>query len=166
MNGNVLLSVDWSAVAGSGFVATVLLLALVELSGGRTTLGYNADRQLERITLPVGLNVERDYPSTHVTARIFTDLAALNEAVGVGYSHNPRALIDSRMTLDQDTVREYIYYRTGRLWGFDDYWVEASTNDCSSSDPNEPIQPIDQDSGMCEPNGTWHPIEGSSDTYT
>lgn len=102
------------------------------------------------ITVPTGLDIAREYPSTHVRARINCGTQALREALGVDYAHNARALIGSRMNALGDTVHDYTYDPLARLKGYDLYAMDDRTStNCTSTEPH---LRLDVDSGRCVPN--------------
>lgn len=150
----------WQRTAAYRYNNLLQLDTLQDLKGGITRLSYNGDRQLTKILLPTGLSIARDYPSTHITAEISYSNSSLNADLGVGYAHDARALIGSRVDLQQDTVRDYSYDRVGRLTGYEDSEVETSTStNCSGTEL------VSEDGGMCVPEGNRTFIGGGGYTY-
>jgi hypothetical protein len=111
-----------SRTIGYTYTGRGQLKSRLDLSGGTTTFEHNLDGQEESRTLPSGLVVGRDYPSTHVTASISYSNAAVHDLLGRGYHQNANGLIDAaRMPhfhdrdVDQERVRRYGYDKRGWL---------------------------------------------------
>ena len=156
----------WTRSIGYRYNARMQLDTLIDLAGGRTTLGYNEDGLESTRRLPTGLDVDRGYPSTHVTAMIDYWDATLREHLSRGYNHNARGLIGARRQRyayafeTGEEVREYGYDPAGRVGGFVDKRYPDSSNDGSCSG----FERMDPDGGACMPSG-GNTILSESYTY-
>lgn len=109
------LTSPWTRSIGYRYNAEMQLDSLIDLAGGRTGLTYNDDRQLSLITLPTGVGIGRDYPSTHTAATISYSTYNLNHRIGAAYSYGERGLVEAKRNLAADTMTTYSYDAMDRL---------------------------------------------------
>ncbi|HEX5438979.1 MAG TPA: RHS repeat-associated core domain-containing protein [Gemmatimonadaceae bacterium] len=142
----------WTAAIGYAYDAvTHQLDTLTDLAGGKTVLGYNADRLVSTTRLPTtsGLTVSRSYPSTHLTSLLSYSEAALNGVLGTSFAETPNGQLSQRIPVDQpgdgsQVGHEFRYDSLGRVVGSDDYTIAAGTeNLCGGT------QLIDADGNPC-----------------
>lgn len=112
----VSLSGTWTRSIGYRYNARMQLDTLIDFSGQRTHLVYDRDGRKTDVVLPSGLNVGYRYSSVHRATRIeYTDNAALDRALGTGYSHESRGWVEKRHVAQFDTARVFTYDKAGRL---------------------------------------------------
>ena len=145
------------------------LQTMRDIGGGTTTFTYNADGQEDSRSLPNGLMVGHDYPSTHVTSGVAYSETTLNARLGLGYHHNLNGQVDGRRMADlaspdgsTEVVRRYEYDPRGWMKSFLDERVTAPTAGTCSGASLE-----DEDGGACMPprGGTAYPLAGHTYTY-
>ncbi len=98
-----------------GYDVNEQLDSLVDLAGGLTTVGYNAELLADTYTLPNGLVVTRSFPSTHETAQVTYSNTTVNGALGLELGYNTAGQVDRHMNVAEDSVRAFLHDRLGRL---------------------------------------------------
>ncbi|MDP9347964.1 MAG: hypothetical protein M3P24_02265, partial [Gemmatimonadota bacterium] len=157
------LTSPWTRSIGYRYNAQMQLDTLIDLAGGRTRIGYNADRQPTSVTLPTGLDIVRNYPSTHVAFKIEYSAggttSALEPYLGRNYSHNKRGLIETRYNAAGDTARTYSYDEIVRLTGYLDEKI-TPPEPCNSTG-----EIVSADGTVCNPSTTRETIGGEGYKY-
>jgi RHS repeat-associated protein len=116
----------WSATVRYHYAANMVMDTLTDIAGGRTALSYNYDLQPASFTLPTGLVITRDFPSTHTPQQVTFSDATINGAIGARYSYNVLGKIDDRGNADGSGGRDFNYDALERLSYCGDYSWQAS----------------------------------------
>jgi RHS repeat-associated protein len=125
------LTLGWTEYRWNDFMQ---LDTLIENgTGGKTPIGYNADRQASTVRLPTFDRYHKLTP-THALGSISYSDAGVNAAAGFGYNHDLLNRAIERRNAAGDTIRSFRYDPLGQLTGYRDYTAKQET---VCSDPND-----------------------------
>lgn len=124
------LSGTWSRSISYTNYTTGQIYQLIDVAGGKTTVGYDDRRLATSYTLPTGNTINLRYPSTSQAAHVSHSHTGLNTAFGVRYQQDRLAQTVSRSNTGGDSLREMTYDAHGQLRGISDYRVSTSTATC------------------------------------
>jgi len=102
--------------------------ALTDVSGGKTAVGYNADREAtEYELLRPGKTRSLRFPSTHRPGEVTWNTGVLNDTFGVLLTQDNMERIGQRYFVGSDTSRVFSYDQAGRLIRFEDWLSDPDT---------------------------------------
>lgn len=107
----------WADTVSYHYDANGSLDTLVDLSGRKTVLNFNSDRQPTGVTLPTSpaVMVTHSFPSTHVPAQITYNTTSNDDVLGRKYEHDDDGRVHVRLNSKMNAGREYYYDALGRL---------------------------------------------------
>jgi len=148
-------SLDYAYDAG-----TFQLRAMGDLARGVTQFTYTRDGLPMQTTLPTGQVVTSTYTSTHMPQAIrYGSNAALDAAAGVRYLYDNLNRIQTRISANGDTKREFRYDGGGA-------WLNGFT-DAAATGTSRPTCSLSPDNGwVCtDPSVVWSATGGETFAY-
>jgi RHS repeat-associated protein len=151
----------WSPSVAFRYNARSALDTLIDVSGGRTTFGYDPDGLPTTIQLPNGVSITQGFPSTHRPSRSEYSGAIVDAAAGRRYGYDALGRVSERLNSAGDVGREFSYDQLGRISQYRDFHLDGPT--CT------PIYEYDDPPPGAEPIG-WDCTQGrvvdTTVTYT